>query len=834
MGLTRCELISPPIQGRVGGVTAGSNITITSDGVISASQQTAPILSIQAGTGISVADPQGPSPTISNLGVLGLVDGTNTSVRNIGDGTWAVDATSGSSGVNSIIAGSPNVTLDPPSGQGDVTISVTGGGTGTVQEVNTGAGLSGGPITSTGTISIADGGIVNSMVSDVAGIDSVKSSYTATLTGAVSRTVRAKLGDFLSFKDFGAVGDGVTDNRQAWANAVNAINAAGGGSLYIPAGTYRVVSDNTSSAFTVPFSIFGEGRTQSVLYYDETGTSTRADFLVAGVPNPLDGDINLFDFGIRGSWGENGDYTQKSQMMELVCMGNITLMNLHLSRSTYFSAPVGNYLGAPNPCKSVVAIGNLVESCPGDGISVRGTIQTIVIGNRFVNVNDDCVACHTVDAETAPIQSYAVIANNNAVDSQGITCLGAMHTVITGNSITRAAFRAIMVEAAGVTGFPEGNNNSFSVNISNNVIDTVFSGSAFSPLSANGVNYISLRIGNISAVGGYYPGGSNGSGGVSSPSAYFYSQGVPSATAASTGAYSYVISNNICMRSLEPVAQYTDYGFGQRLGRSGPSNPAITPTTLGYSGDSAHFYLQGGLNNVSLCNNVSWGAYKGVNIIAGGTTTPNLIDVSINGNSFVNYGYVGVQANGRGVIEIRNNLFDGDPLCSSPLRGANGTWAAASQDNFAAVWQANPEAGVSFVGNSIKNVAQVYMGPDPSLILANNNTLYANPVAAVSNSNVGIRSINIPVAGQSNSLVVLDGNPTSATFCQVLNTCLVASSSVPTAGKYLTGMFVANSNPSVSGTAGSRYTVQGWSRLTNGSGHVLNTDWAEVRALTGT
>ena len=36
------------------------------------------------------------------------------------------------------------------------------------------------------------------------------------------------------------------------------------------------------------------------------------------------------------------------------------------------------------------------------------------------------------------------------------------------------------------------------------------------------------------------------------------------------------------------------------------------------------------------------------------------------------------------------------------------------------------------------------------------------------------------------------------------------------------------------GAPGSQYVVTGWVRATTGSGHVLNTDWYEMRTLTGT
>lgn len=59
--------------------------------------------------------------------------------------------------------------------------------------------------------------------------------YTPAGTGAVTTTVQAKLREFVSVKDFGAVGDGVTDDTVAFAAAY----AVAGGTLFIPDGIYK-------------------------------------------------------------------------------------------------------------------------------------------------------------------------------------------------------------------------------------------------------------------------------------------------------------------------------------------------------------------------------------------------------------------------------------------------------------------------------------------------------------------------------------------------------------------------------------------------------------------
>jgi hypothetical protein len=83
-------------------------------------------------------------------------------------------------------------------------------------------------------------------------------------TGATTRTWQSKAADIFSVKDFGAVGDGVTNDRTAIQAAINAAGAAGGGEVYFPAGTYLLNSGISWTSNFVHLVGAGQGATKIV------------------------------------------------------------------------------------------------------------------------------------------------------------------------------------------------------------------------------------------------------------------------------------------------------------------------------------------------------------------------------------------------------------------------------------------------------------------------------------------------------------------------------------------------------------------------------------------
>lgn len=158
-----------------GPITTTGTISIANDGITTAMLQNNSVTTDKISDGtIATTDLSDNSVTSAKIvdGTIVTSDLANNSVTSdkIIDGTIKATDIGNTQIVKSInslkdsinlVAGS-NVTIIP-SGN-NLTISAAGGGGGTVTQVNTGAGLTGGPITTTGTISIANDGITTAML----------------------------------------------------------------------------------------------------------------------------------------------------------------------------------------------------------------------------------------------------------------------------------------------------------------------------------------------------------------------------------------------------------------------------------------------------------------------------------------------------------------------------------------------------------------------------------------------------------------------------------------------------------------------------------------------
>lgn len=109
-----------------------------------------------------------------------------------------------------------------------------------------------------------------------------------------ARNLVTRFADVVNVKDFGAVGDGVTDNTAAIQTAYASLPA--NKTLYFPAGVYRYNSQLVFSGNKRP-SFIGDGPTQSILLYG--GAANNVDCIQVGNGTNEEGNWYISGMGFR-------------------------------------------------------------------------------------------------------------------------------------------------------------------------------------------------------------------------------------------------------------------------------------------------------------------------------------------------------------------------------------------------------------------------------------------------------------------------------------------------------------------------------------------------------
>lgn len=138
---------------------------------------------------------------------------------------------------------------------------------------------------------------LNSLAGGGGTIPSGNITYSQGSAGAVTRTLTSKLQDVISLKDFGAKGDGVTDDTTAVQNFFNALGTNVSG--YIPFGTYLF-----TAALSIPVnfsSLIGTGKYSSVFVYGGVSTTANLFSIVGAAATNIKASAVLSGFGVRSN-----------------------------------------------------------------------------------------------------------------------------------------------------------------------------------------------------------------------------------------------------------------------------------------------------------------------------------------------------------------------------------------------------------------------------------------------------------------------------------------------------------------------------------------------------
>jgi len=117
-------------------------------------------------------------------------------------------------------------------------------------------------------------------------------------TGAVARSASDKMGETISVFDFGAKGDGITDDSAAIQAAITAGAAKGGARIWFPPGTYVF-----GTTLTIPGHIWlvGAGLAGTTLSYTGAGTA-----ITQPTPGTRIYDISIRDLNLTTATGATG------------------------------------------------------------------------------------------------------------------------------------------------------------------------------------------------------------------------------------------------------------------------------------------------------------------------------------------------------------------------------------------------------------------------------------------------------------------------------------------------------------------------------------------------
>ena len=192
-------------------------------------------------------------------------DGIQNGIYNVKSGAWV--RSSDFDGTRDIVSGT------------FVVVTEGTAGTGTAWRIST-----------TGTITVGTTSIdfARAVWSSADGVE-------VTATGSTTaRSLALRFADIFNVRDYGAVGDGVTDDTAAIQTAINAAGAVGGGIVYFPLGTYLI-----SSALVINVSniqVEGSGSSAAI-----KTNSTTADVFTVGDGITRRDNISVKDISIDSS-----------------------------------------------------------------------------------------------------------------------------------------------------------------------------------------------------------------------------------------------------------------------------------------------------------------------------------------------------------------------------------------------------------------------------------------------------------------------------------------------------------------------------------------------------
>lgn len=361
-----------------GGTVDGTIIggTTPAAGTFSTLSATTPIAVSSGGTGAN---------TLTNHGVL------------IGQGASAVTATGAGVSGQALISGGPSA--NPAFG----TLGVSGGGTGATSAGATAAN-------NIGALAIANN------LSDLANATTATSNlnYLQGGAGSVARSLTNKFQETISVKDFGAVGNGVTDDTSAIQSAINACPSYG--TVFFPPGTYLVSSTITISAFYIRLLGPAKWLAKASTNFDYMLSATSMTGIVVEM---LEFDANK----VNRSSGQNirfmgaglisctDSYFKYCTARNTRGYSNVTAVGLVIGGTSVRCGVFNCYVencgdAAPNPSDGIYTSGtqtiisnSIAVNCTDTGFVIESSNQSVITGCTAVNCSAGAAITNAISTD---------------------------------------------------------------------------------------------------------------------------------------------------------------------------------------------------------------------------------------------------------------------------------------------------------------------------------------------------------------------------------------------------------------------------------------------------
>ena len=233
-------------------------------------------------------------------------------------------------------------------------------------------------------------------------------SFVQTGTGAVARTTQAKLREFVSVKDFGAVGDGETDDTEAFLAAI-----ANSRTIYVPdGGTYIVsgiLSLNDNTAFV--------GIGSPTIKKKNNDTNAHCIFFISSKKNVSFSALTLDGNGANQTayassnkavvevWNDSANIQFNSVVIQ-----NGYKWNMYLKGNSDAGAPSGVVLTNSSTKGALGFVGGIAAADGNTGIACIGADLKAVNCNFFDRVDlEPNTSAQTVDANFSNCKFFMML-----------------------------------------------------------------------------------------------------------------------------------------------------------------------------------------------------------------------------------------------------------------------------------------------------------------------------------------------------------------------------------------------------------------------------------------